>query len=192
MPTRGYGLLETFLSRQRSQKANALLFDSFRQGRLLDIGCGDFLFLGETVFQEKYALDKRAPHVADLNLRYVRHDFEQGLALPFLDDCFEVVTLLAVVEHLDMHRGLLLFQEIRRILKSGGICIATTPSSWTNPLLRVMAALGLLSSVEINEHKTLYSKKRFRQLLTRAGFAEDRIELGRFEGFCNLWARVHK
>src|ERR1700736_6570097 len=40
--TRGGGLAETLLARKRSRKADALISDWHRRGRLLDIGCGSF------------------------------------------------------------------------------------------------------------------------------------------------------
>jgi hypothetical protein len=74
--TRGYGVLENFLSRQRSNVANRLIPDSLRRGKILDIGCGTFpLFLNKVAVKEKYAIDKVDCQVAG-NIQFVRHDFE--------------------------------------------------------------------------------------------------------------------
>src|SRR2546423_15607544 len=63
--TRGHGLLEGFLARQRVRRANSLIPESARAGRVLDIGCGTYpLFLLSTAFHERYGLDRSVP--ADL------------------------------------------------------------------------------------------------------------------------------
>lgn len=57
--TRGNGLLEGFLSRQRCLMANRLISKEKRQGRLLDTGCGTYpLFLLSTEFSNKFGLDR--------------------------------------------------------------------------------------------------------------------------------------
>ena len=57
--TRGYGLLEGFLAKQRVKIANDLIPIDYRKGTVLDIGCGSYpLFLTLTEFRDKYVLDK--------------------------------------------------------------------------------------------------------------------------------------
>jgi len=52
--TRGNGLLEGCLARRRCARADALIPDELRAGRILDIGCGRYpLFLRTTAFREK-------------------------------------------------------------------------------------------------------------------------------------------
>jgi hypothetical protein len=53
--TRGFGLLEEYLSKRRVNMANRLIPESLRVGGALDIGCGTvLLFLMSTIFEEKY------------------------------------------------------------------------------------------------------------------------------------------
>src|SRR5664279_3946205 len=85
-----------------------------------------------------------------------------GANLPFEDNFFDVVTLLAVVEHLELSELQLLFTEIFRILKPGGRVIITTPAVWTNFILWSLAKLHLLSPEEIAEHKDLISSKQLK------------------------------
>src|SRR6266480_5122985 len=100
--TRGDGFLEEFLARQRSRKANSLIPEFARNGRVLDIGCGSHpLFLLTTRFAERYGVD-RVPS-GDFNaqgITLIHHDIETD-RLPFGDDFFDVVTMLAVFEHLE-------------------------------------------------------------------------------------------
>ena len=57
--TRGHGLLEPFLARQRAKIANRLIPHELRLGRILDIGCGTFpYFLAHTEFEKKFAIDQ--------------------------------------------------------------------------------------------------------------------------------------
>lgn len=65
--------------------------------------------------------------------------------------------MLAVIEHIEPERLDGIIGEVRRILKSGGLLIITTPASWTDGLLRFMARLHLVSRTEIDEHKAAYT-----------------------------------
>ena len=103
--TRGKGLLEPLLADLRAQKANKLIPSNLRAGRILDIGCGSFpYFLAHTSFAEKFAIDQiplPQQTAAELRIESFTLDLEQKPKLPFDDNFFEAVTLLAVVEHLD-------------------------------------------------------------------------------------------
>jgi len=46
--------------------------------------------------------------------------------LPYAEESFDIVTATEVIEHLEDYRKLL--REIYRVLKSGGICIISTPN----------------------------------------------------------------
>ena len=101
--TRGHGLLEGFLARRRAHRADSLIPQDLRAGRILDIGCGSFpAFLIGCKFHERYGLDRIA--VADVEIEgvhLVEHDVANGSGLPFESTFFDVVTMLAVFEHLD-------------------------------------------------------------------------------------------
>ena len=44
-------------------------------------------------------------------------DLEQGSALPFRNDCFHVITMLAVLEHIAADRVAFLLGEAYRVLR---------------------------------------------------------------------------
>jgi 2-polyprenyl-3-methyl-5-hydroxy-6-metoxy-1,4-benzoquinol methylase len=198
--TRGYGLLEKCLTKKRTHQANALIPDSFRQGRLLDIGCGRYpYFLLNTEFQEKYGIDQSSgitqsykPSPTDQPLHLMRWDFSQQTGLPFDSEYFDIVTMLAVVEHIEVHQSRALVSEIYRVLKKGGLFILTTPARWTQPLLYLLARLRLVSPIEVHDHKGTFSHKRILRIAEDSGFEKEKITLGYFEIFMNIWGRIQK
>jgi len=117
----------------------------------------------------------------------MHHDIESE-SLPFEDRFFDVVTMLAVFEHLDPPVLRSTLREIRRTLRPGGSFIMTTPAHWTDGILQLMARLRLLSHVEIGEHKGTYSPAQIAEFLEEAGFQPSLTRHGSFEGGVNLWA----
>jgi SAM-dependent methyltransferase len=196
--TRGYGLLERFLAKKRAVKANNLIPQSYRSGRILDIGSGAYpFFLLTTRFSEKYGIDKtfRASSQTgskNHSIELMYHDIESEDPLPFNDEYFDVVTMLAIFEHIMPQRLPKVFQEVYRVLKRGGLLIITTPACWTGFILRGMAMAGLVSSMEIEEHKGLHKADSIVDTLRQCGFTSDRIQLGYFELHMNTWATAMK
>ena len=196
--TRGFGLLETFLARMRAKMADRLIPLSYRKGRILDIGCGTYPFaLLNIDFSEKYGLDKiiktncyNKPQCQGITL--INYDIEKEDSIPFKSSFFDAVIMLAVIEHLESERLIKILKEIYRVLKIGGIYVLTTPAPWTDNLLKFMSKLRLVSPEEIEEHKLLYSHQKLSFLLQKAGFAQEKIKLGNFEFFMNIWVRAIK
>lgn len=197
--TRGFGLLEGFLAKKRASLANSLIPATVRTDRILDVGCGSIpYFLLNTTFSEKFGLDQRIhdlaneQHNREQNLRIVDFDLERGTRLPFDNEYFSVVTMLAVIEHVTPLRIPVFISEIRRVLKHGGIYVVTTPAPWAHRLLRMMALAKLVSSQEIDDHKAAYDSRSLRSILHKGGFAIENIQSGYFEGFVNVWATARK
>jgi SAM-dependent methyltransferase len=192
--TRGYGLLEKQLAKQRAGLADRLIPPERRSGRLLDIGCGAYpYFLAHTDFKEKYGLDTAAGQAGcDDSITLLSHDLHKETDLPFQDEYFDVVTMLAVFEHIEPEKLAVVLAEIRRVLKPGGLYILTTPARWTEKLLRILAMLRLVSAAEIDDHKDTYDHAKIASLLVNAQFKEARIACGYFELFMNLWMSAVK
>lgn len=196
--TRGYGVFEELLARKRCAMANRLIPDAVRQGCILDIGCGTHpYFLLHTAFAEKHGLDKVVQPddqalFARQGIRLANHDLAATASLPHAADSFDVVAMLAVFEHIPPAHLTGMLREIQRVLKPGGHYILTTPNWWTDPILKILALLRLVSPEEIHEHQDAYRAETIRDLLVKAGFAADAIESGRFELGMNIWVMARK
>lgn len=188
-PTRSFGVLEGTLAGRRAALAERLIPGPLRDGRLLDLGCGPGAwFLTNTRFSEKVGIDPAVrPGARDDGVELVRADVE-STPLPFPADHFSVITMLAVLEHLDPAHAQDVLSECHRLLVADGVVILTCPAAWTAPLLRAMARMGLLSRCEIDDHKATYQRADLTRLLTRAGFRESGIRCGWFELGANNWA----
>ena len=187
--TRGYGLLEKFLAKKRARIANKLIPFEYRNGKILDIGCGQYpYFLLNTQFKEKFAIDKFQIQQQE-RINFTRLNLENN-SLPFKDNFFDVVTMLAVFEHLEQNNLLIILKEIKRVLKSTGKLIITIPSPRTDKLLKIMSLLKLISKDEIQEHKGYYTHLIISSYLKNAGFSN--FKLGYFEFFLNSWVCAEK
>jgi ubiquinone/menaquinone biosynthesis C-methylase UbiE len=100
----------------------------------LDLGCGRQLF-AEWMAAEQQEMIRRSKQLVGIDLNrasLLRHEglrdrVEGSLeGLPFRDGAFDLVTANMVVEHLRDVHGVL--QEIRRVLKPGGLFIFHTPN----------------------------------------------------------------
>jgi SAM-dependent methyltransferase len=186
-------LLEGFLARMRAKRANSLIPDEMRSGRILDIGCGSYAaFLTGTRFSERYGLDRVPLADAPAGLTLIHHDIEDDSPLPFEDAFFDVVTMLAVFEHLEEATIRRVLRDVFRMLRPGGLYVMTTPVNWTEGILKAMSAVRLVSHEEIGEHKAQYSGAEIVSLLGEAGYDRSLIRHGTFELGMNLWAVAQK
>ena len=182
--TRGDGLLEGFLAKKRAKMANNHLKNTGK-GRILDIGCGSFpYFLTTTGFKEKYGVDPSLKNIKLKNIKLKKLDVTKQ-KLPFKDNFFDAVTMLAVFEHLDHEKVEFVLKEARRVLKKDGILVMTTPAPWSDKILKTMARTALVSKEEIHEHKHNLTPLVIKQHLKKAGFKN--LSGGFFEFYLNMW-----
>jgi len=186
--TRSFGLLENFLAMQRAKMANKIISDKHRSGRVLDIGCGSFpIFLLTTKFLKKFGIEKNEAILKTpfKKIIFVNYDIEKGDVMPFEENFIDIVTMLAVFEHIEYKRWMTVLSNLYRILKPNGAFIMTVPSTWSYHLLRLMSVCGLVSRKEIEDHKTNLSSAEIIRKLKNANFKN--IRSGYFEGFLNRW-----
>ncbi|HUS71394.1 MAG TPA: methyltransferase domain-containing protein, partial [Anaerolineae bacterium] len=145
------------------------LLDEMLEGagnpRILDVGCGTGATMG---FLERYG-EVIGVDIAPQALKYGR---EQGRArlcladgghLPFLEDSFDLVTALDLLEHLEHEEvGL---REMWRVLKNGGRLLAVVP-----------AFAFLWSDFDrFSGHYRRYSKQELRSKIEGSGFQVSRL-----------------
>lgn len=163
-------LLEPLLRRLRLRQVLPHLPSG---GHLLDIGCGHSAALLRAVaprIRQGVGIDYK---VAPMQLGHIQ-TIQQRLTdrLPFPDASFEVVTLLAVLEHLEAEQPIL--AEIRRVLQPNGKLVLTVPSIWAQPVLEFLSyRLKLIDEREIRDHKRYYDRSRlYRALVEQAQFRQ--------------------
>ncbi|MFC1621058.1 class I SAM-dependent methyltransferase [Candidatus Omnitrophota bacterium] len=187
-------MLERYLSKKRAEVVNRLIPSYHRKGRILDIGCGEHpYFLIDTIFNNKYGIDISAKECTkDKSIIIKNSDIEKDGLLGFESEYFDVVTMLAVFEHLDPNKLSVIVREIKRVLKSKGIFILTTPAPWTSVILEALSAVRLVNPEMIKEHKGLYGAKKISDILTESGFSRENVKFGSFELFMNTWSLAIK
>jgi len=94
--------------------------------------------------------------VFDPSIKLVPKAFNKIIPLP--DSSVDIIISLAVLEHIDSPKHILL--DIHRVLKSGGKAIITTPTPLAQKILEFMSyRLGVLSRREIEEHQNYFTKE---------------------------------
>lgn len=192
--TRGFGLLEVFLAKKRANTANKLIKGKLKKGRVLDIGCGSFpYFLVSTDFKEKHGIDGHIDRAGfklkDVTLKKMNVEKDK---IPYKTNYFDVVVMLAVFEHIHPEKLTSVLSEVKRVLKKNGTLILTTPAPWAVPVLWLFSRVGLISKLEIDDHKPLSSPKKIREFLKRGGFEKRKIRQGFFESGFNIWVTAKK
>ena len=163
-------LLETPLAKIRSRRIVKYIP---RGGSVCDIGCGaepKFLLALGNLISEGWGIDKKTiTQTWNDRVQTVKEDLDQKSRLPFDNEKFNCVTLLASIEHLAFPRNVL--EEAKRVLRTGGIIIVTTPTPLARPILEILAFLGLLSKEEVKDHKHYYYKQALIKLFEGLGFS---------------------
>lgn len=162
-------ILEPLLRKMRIHRVLPYIREH-RNCRLLDIGCGwdaRFLKSVEPYIGSGVGVDFKAPELTEGKIRTERLTLQDRL--PYADGSFDLVTMLAVLEHLAQPEAIL--REIQRVLRPGGQLVLTVPSKAARPVLEFLAfRLGVISCSEIAAHKVYYDRDSLGQLLKLAGF----------------------
>ena len=162
-----------------------------KESRMLDIGCGwDAKLLREVSpiirdgFGIDFKIDLSIPSPS--NIQFLQKRFDQE-SLPFANQSFDIVTLLAVLEHIEPIRVDFVLNEVKRVLKRGGKLLLTVPTPSAKPVLEFLSfKLGLINRDEILDHKLYYSKHLLHETLIRNGYKIQRYRFFqlRMNSFC--------
>jgi len=147
---------DIFLRKGRIKKVLPVI-KKYPNSKLLDIGCGfnyKFLIEVESYISEGYGIDFKVPELENGKIKTKQMKIEKKL--PFIDNMFDIVTMLAVLEHLE--NPFHIIKEIERILKPGGKLILTVPSKIAKLVLEILAfRLKIVDKNEIADHKKYYN-----------------------------------
>jgi ubiquinone/menaquinone biosynthesis C-methylase UbiE len=157
---------------------------------VLDIGCGvsaNFLMSISPYISQGYGIDFKVDTNIDARNITLKQIFLDD-KLPFLDNSFQVVTMLAVLEHIENDREIL--TEIYRVLEPNGKLIITVPSTLSQPILEFFAyRLKIISEDEIKDHKRYYNREKLQQVLIKdvgfRKFEHHYFQLG-MNNFCTV------
>ncbi len=162
-------LLEPVLRRLRIKKILPVLL-RVPNCHLLDVGCGweaRFLREVEPYIAVGVGIDAKAPDMHTPKIHTIRTRLNSDL--PFADASFDVVTMLAVLEHLDQAEAVV--AEVFRILRPGGVFCGTVPSMLAKPVLEFLAfRLGIINAKEIRDHKQYFTRNSLSIFMKECGF----------------------
>ena len=147
--------------------------------RILDIGCGrgeivqDCTRLGAYAVGIDYSQD--AVQIAKKNnCRYILR--AGATHLPFVNETFDKILLMEVIEHLDDDDIDACLEEMKRVLKNNGYLVVTTPNSWNKTLFFLVKLFNLIGikikwmSRDDPYHINLLNPIQLRRLLRKHGF----------------------
>jgi 2-polyprenyl-3-methyl-5-hydroxy-6-metoxy-1,4-benzoquinol methylase len=120
--------------------------------RVLDIGCADgalFRLLGNQI-QEGVGLDPAlTSRVKGKNFELIPGRFPEALTAT---EPFDVILMLAVLEHIPGPQQRPMAENCTRMLKPGGVLIITTPSPQVDRILNWLLFLRVIDGMELEEH----------------------------------------
>lgn len=171
MGTKDFNALDLFICRWRSRAVRKLVPSG---ATVLDFGCGhQAMFLRSVQRDIKHGLGidyDATPERPAPNLELRQFRFEHRFDFP--DASFDLVTILAVLEHIPLDQVDVLFREFSRILVPGGRVLVTTPTPAAKPVLEFLAfRLKIISAPEIADHRHYYTEQDLRELAARNGLS---------------------
>jgi SAM-dependent methyltransferase len=143
-------------------------------GKLLDVGCGPGTFVGNYLSGvDCLGIDFSALQIDYANRRYgsAEHRFSTQV-LAGLDERFDAITMIELIEHLPPADARRLLAEARELLSPRGRLVVTTPnyrSLW--PLIE--RGVNLVSQVGYEQqHINKYGRGRLAAELAQAGYSK--------------------
>ena len=141
--------LDNFLQEARIRQVASFIP---RAARVLDIGSHEgvlFARLGKDI-DASIGID---PHITK-TAKVGHHQLIRGLFPADMPSgmTFDVVTMLAVLEHIPPAEYPAFSAGVWQYLKPGGSLIITVPSKWVDPILHVLRFFRLIDGMSLEEH----------------------------------------
>jgi 2-polyprenyl-3-methyl-5-hydroxy-6-metoxy-1,4-benzoquinol methylase len=169
--------------RKRMWQARLVTLNGFSEGkgRLLDVGCGEGLFL-ELAREDDW--DVTGTEISPFAVKYGKGKLDlnilQGelIDIGFPDKKFDAVTMWHVLEH--TINPLVILKEIRRILKNDGVFILAIPnlnnivSQWAYRLVKGKR-MHLFDPLDRELHLYHFTTETIKLTLEKAGFRVKKI-----------------
>lgn len=158
--------LEPILRRLRIRRVIPTI-ERYPDCHLLDIGCGwDYRLLRtlKPFLKSGIGVDYKVQEMKIGKIETIKMVITD--ALPFADESFDVITMLAVLEHLS--DPLSMVKEIGRVLKKNGRLVMTVPSKAAQPVLEFLSyRLKIVNADEIRDHKKYYNRAELEKLFSQ-------------------------
>jgi dolichol-phosphate mannosyltransferase len=139
-------------------------------GLTLDSGCGSSMIVQSLT--RAIALDYNFAKTRFLQRLKIPAVRGSAFALPFGDDTFDCVICSQVIEHIP--REQVLFDEMRRVLRPGGMLIIGTPDYATWQWRTIEPLYGMLMPWAYrDEHITHYTRQSLAEILEQIGFVHE-------------------
>lgn len=127
---------------------------------VLDIGGfdGSFLLRLHNRINRGVCIDPYIEEKKDGRMEFIRATVTDRL--PFPDESFDIVTMLAVYEHLDKHREIVT-SEAFRVLRNNGLAILTVPSETVDVIIRLLYKTRIIDGMSadgtlVEDHKNFH------------------------------------
>jgi 2-polyprenyl-3-methyl-5-hydroxy-6-metoxy-1,4-benzoquinol methylase len=170
-------VIDKVIRRWRESKVRRYLHP---RARVLDIGCGDgSLFRRfQGSFESGVGIDPRlAGNIEGSRVRLIAGSFPEQLED---ESAFDVVTLLAVLEHVPEQYQPRFAEALAARLKKDGLLIITVPSPSVDQILYALRGLRLIEGIALEEHYG-FPPERTLDIFGAAGLQfvrHDRFQLG--------------
>ncbi len=122
------------------------LLEKYIKGNVLDLGCGEGVYI-KRIKKINHSINAYGVDISSEIIKKAKKeasdiDFQSASVyqLPYLDNFFDLIYSIDVIEHLDNPEKML--KEVKRILKPGGIFIIQTPNY---PIKRVYDFYNVVS-----------------------------------------------
>lgn len=128
------------------------------EGKVLDVGCGR-----GNLFIKNYIGEENGIGIDVFEYEGVANVVKDLTNLPYGDNCFDTVTLIAVGGHIPKSKREKEFAEFARVLKPGGKLIMTEGEKWTQTIGHKWRrfSLALIGKVDMDNERGMDVEEEF-------------------------------